>query len=109
MTLLYQKREAIMSQETELAKQKFGALFTAVSAVMFDVDPMRINCIDNTDEYDPEAASVLLRLHSAQSVLEARTIIHEEFVHWFDDMAGDEVEYTEVADRVWALWKQNLS
>ena len=95
-----------MSKASELVKQQYGALFFSVSALIFDIDPMRINLEDNTDEYDPEVATILPRLHTAQTVLEARKIIHEEFVRWFGDMAGDKSEYTEMADKVWELWEQ---
>ena len=36
--------------------------------------------------------------------MDARKMIHEEFLRWFYDDVGDEDEYTEIAKEIWDAW-----
>jgi hypothetical protein len=54
-----------------------------VSAVLFEIDPMGINFESNTDEYEPEAGTIIPRLGQASTVQDVEALIHEEFCHWF--------------------------
>ncbi len=86
-------------------KQAYRGLFEEVSGLLFRLDPIGINFGSNTDEYDPEAGSILPRLHGAECEADVRRIVHEEFVHWFGpDTAGPEEQYAEAAREIWSAW-----
>jgi hypothetical protein len=61
----------------EQARKDYGTLFDAVSAVLFHHDPIGINFDTNTDEYDPEARTILPRLPSCGSEIDALVVITE--------------------------------
>ena len=54
-------REEIESENKRL-KAKYGSLFDSITALLFRHDPIGINFEDNTDEYEPEARTILPRL-----------------------------------------------
>lgn len=84
---------------------RYRTLFNDVSAILFEVDPIGINSDDNTDEYDPEAGTILPRLKTCLTADDVRSVVHEEFVRWFGpDTAGEEDRYHEAADRIWEAW-----
>jgi hypothetical protein len=88
-------------------KVKYGKLFDAVAEILFRLDPVGINFEHNTDEYEPEAGTILPRLKNCDSVIEARKVIHEEFVRWFDlETAGNEESYAVIAGEIWAVWQK---
>jgi hypothetical protein len=94
-----------MDSERKHLKLKFGSLFAEVSAALFAADPVGINFGNNIDEYDPEAGTILPRLHSAHSADDAQVIIHEEFCRWFGkEDAGEIGRYEEVSAIIWEAW-----
>jgi hypothetical protein len=89
------------------ARRTYGALFDAVSAVLFRHDPIGINFDTNTDEYDPEARTILPRLASCQSESDVLPVLLEEFRRWVgDDIREDKVSYVPIAADIWRLWTQ---
>jgi hypothetical protein len=62
------------------------------SSSRFYDDPIGLNFETNTDEYRPEAQSIVIRLPEATSRDEVRRIVHEEFVRWFDPQTAGPVE-----------------
>jgi hypothetical protein len=90
-------------------KAQFAALREAVSRALRDADP--IGLIQGgapLDEYDPEVGTVLPRLRGATSCGDVRTILHEEFVHWFgDEVAGRIEHYDQAAESIWAILRIN--
>jgi hypothetical protein len=88
-------------------RKLYGTLFDDVRAALFRTDPMGLNFEENTDEYDPEARTILPRLRHCASVDEARAAIHEEFQRWFGaDTAGPIGHYSKAAEEVWAIWQR---
>jgi hypothetical protein len=84
--------------KNDAARQLYGALFDDVSAILYRHDPIGINFDTNTDEYDPEARTILPRLRHCTSVDEAVVIVHEEFQRWFGaQTAGPASRYQEIA------------
>ena len=82
-------------------------LFKSVSDLMFKHDPIEINFETNTDEYDPEAGTVISRLKTANNEDEVLDIIHQEFVVWFgEDTAGNRSRYVRLANEIWDLWRE---
>ena len=78
--------------------------FAAVSKAMFERDPIGINFIDNTDEYDPEAGTVIPRLGACRSTEDIAQVLLEEFQSWFGtETAGDLPTYRALAADLWLL------
>ncbi len=79
-----------------------------VSDILFRHDPIGINFEDNTDEYDPEARTIVDRLGTASSEADARRIVHEEFQRWFSEsIAGPQERYLKPTAEIWSLWTEN--
>jgi len=79
-------------------------LFKTIVKILFKHDLMGIDYGDNTDEYEPEAGTIIPRLKECSSYRDVRKIVYEEFVRWFYDDVGEEEEYTEVAKEIWKVW-----
>lgn len=87
-----------------------GPLPAEVEALLYRHDPIGIAFGDNPDEYSPEAESILARLPRAGSVEEVRALVHEEFVHWFDEeIAGPADRYEAIARELWSIWNDRTS
>ena len=91
-------------------------MFDATAALLFHHDPIGISFDNpNTDEYEPEAETILPQLNGCQSSEDALRVVHEEFGRWFgSDTAGPPERYAEIASDLWELWqahfhKPNLS
>ena len=90
-------------------KEDDDSLLREVTLILYRHDPIGIAFpdISNENEYEPEAGTIIPRLHEASSSDEARRIIHAEFVRWFDrTTAGQEARYTAIARDVWAAWRR---
>src|SRR6266513_2027251 len=70
-------------RQRHLLQARYAGLFAAATDLFFAIDPVGINFETNVDEYEPEVGTVLPRLESAESVEDARQILHEELVSWF--------------------------
>ena len=92
------------AEERKILERNYPQLFQQVSAILFKHDPMSIDYEVNTDEYEPEAGTIIGRLKDCSGYIEARKMIHEEFLRWFYDDVGDEDEYTEIAKEIWEAW-----
>jgi hypothetical protein len=96
-----------LRERREHIAQHHGALLSLMSAILFRHDPIGINFEDNTDEYDAEAATILNRLRPGIGLGEARRIVHEEFVQWFErDIAGPEEKYIKIASELLAAYEK---
>ncbi|SFE66192.1 hypothetical protein [Blastococcus tunisiensis] len=78
-------------------------LVADLEALLYRHDPIGIAVGGNRDEYSPEAGSIVPRLRDVETVEDVRRIVHEEFVHWFDDdTAGPAGRYQTIAEELWA-------
>lgn len=101
------ERERILANRRRL-RSEYGDLYDRLASLLFLHDPVGINFETNTDEYEPEAGSILPRLRSASSSADVQRIVHHEFVSWVDDdIAGPETRYEAIAKEVWALWQES--
>ncbi len=92
--------------ERDAIKREYGPLFASISAALFEADPIGINFEENTDEYDPEAGTIIPRLGSATSADDVQTIVHEEFSRWFSPVdAGPRDKYAAVSAEIWKRWR----
>jgi hypothetical protein len=99
-------REAIREARRRL-RAEYGELFDSLAGLLFCHDPIGI-AVDNpnTDEYEPEAETILPRLRACKSSDEIRAVVHEEFVRWFGEAtAGPPERYDEIAVETWGLWQ----
>jgi broad specificity phosphatase PhoE len=89
-------------------KAAYGALYTEVSRLMREADPIRLIAIGAPeDEYDVELRTILPRLREAKSSDDVQRIVHEEFVHWFSaEIAGPAEQYAEVSKNIWEVWNK---
>ena len=99
-------REQILEERRQL-KAEYGELFSAVSALLYRHDPIGIAFDnENTDEYDPEAGTILPRLRNCESTSDVQRVVHDEFVRWFDaENAGPEEGYALIASEIWELFR----
>lgn len=84
-------------------RDEYKGLYDRLAAILFEEDPIGINFEDNTDEYEQEVGSILPRLKSCRSAQDVQTVVHEEFVRWFEvETAGPVERYRKVASRIWS-------
>lgn len=94
----------VESKKRKKIKKQNPTFFNRVTEILLKHDLMRINYKVNPDEYEPEAGTIIQRLPECSNYLDARQIIHEEFIRWFYDNVGSESEYTDVAKEIWETW-----
>jgi len=97
-------REEILQERRQL-REEFGDLYDSTVALFFRHDPVGINFELNTDEYSPEAGTVLPRLCSCRSADDTLEIVYEEFARWFAASAGPKERYAQIAADLWDLWQ----
>ena len=91
-----------MLAERERLKAEYGRLYETVSEILFRHDPAEINFVHNTDEYGPEAQTILPRLRMCHSVNDVITVVHEELLRWFDrETAEPKERHKEIAQEIW--------
>ena len=88
-------------------RRRFKGLYEEVTRILFEEDPIRINFETNTDEYEPEAGTILPRLRGCATAEDVRMLVHTEFVHWFgSEIAGPAEKYTSAAKRIWEAFQE---
>jgi hypothetical protein len=93
--------------ERKRLSSSYKLLLNEISAILFRHDPIGINFADNTDEYDPEAGTILPRLRRDLSAEEATAIIHEEFVRWFEpEITGSRERYSAIAAEILTAYQK---
>jgi hypothetical protein len=80
---------------------------------LLDADPIGLRESPDApdDEYDPEAETIVARLSELKRLptqTDLLRVVHQEFVHWFGDVAGAEERYVAVAARIYTLWLEFL-
>ena len=93
--------------EHKRLKAEYKELFSAVSEILFRHDPIGINFGGNTDEYDPEAGTILPRLRPEHSVEDVTAIVREEFRRWFGaECVRGEGQYAAIAEEILNAYKR---
>lgn len=96
-----------MSVDRKHLKKEYKELFATVSEILFRHDPIGINFGGNTDEYDPEAGTILPRLRPEHGVEDVTAIVREEFVHWFgSESVRGEAQYAAIAEEILNAYKR---
>jgi len=86
--------------------EPYRDLVDAISAILFRHDPMSMDYETNTDEYDPEAETIVLRLMDHDRFPEdlVRSIVHQELCRWFSvAQAGPSGRYEQISNEVVSL------
>ena len=87
----------------------YRELFAEVSAILFRHDLVGINFGGNTDEYDPEAGTILPRLRQGTTAEGVAEIVREEFVRWFGREAPEGTEsYLALAEEIRVAYERRL-
>ena len=96
-------------------RKQYKSLYSELEAILFRIDPMKLDFGDNTDEYSPEVGTILPRLRGTNSVDGVRVIVIviEEFVRWFGE-DGDESAITpslcdQIALEIGEAWQRFLA
>ena len=96
-------REQIQAEKERL-KTEYGDLFDSVAEILFRHDPIDLNYVDNSDEYESEARTILPRLKNCHSTDDVMTVVHEEFERWFAlESVGAKERYRTIAEEIWPL------
>jgi len=99
------------AQRQTSLKEAHGELYTHVSRLVREVDPIGLIAIGAPmDEYDVEVSTILPRLREATSARDVQRTIHEEFVHWFGaEIAGPPEIYATVSEEIWKTWHESAA
>ena len=101
------RTKELIELEKQYLKAEYGDLFDSVAEILFRHDPIGINCEDNWDEYYPEARTVLPRLKACHSAHDVTSVVHEEFVRWFEpETAGPREKYQLLSEEIWNRWQE---
>jgi hypothetical protein len=104
-------RDEILESRRRL-RAEYGKLFDSVATLLFRHDPtgMIFEGDTNTDEYEPEAETILPLLRSCRSGDDVLRVVYGEFVRWFDaGTAGPQERYKGIASEIWQLWQEHLA
>src|SRR5437867_1905235 len=98
-------RETIRRRRSEL-RREYKVIYQEITLILFEEDPIGINFKTNTEEYEPEAGTILPRLRECGTADDVRRVVHDEFVRWFGaDIAGSAEGYTSPAKKIWAAFQ----
>lgn len=88
-----------------MVKSFYGERFFAVTELLALYDPLGLIALGApSDEYDPEAKTIMVQLDDAESVEDLHNIIYTEFVRWFDkSIAGEKEKYHPIAIEIFRL------
>jgi len=104
-------RDEIREHRRQL-NAEYRRLFDSIAALFYRHDQIGINFDfeENTDEYEPEAGSILPKLNGCRSEADVHQDIHAEFVRWFDSgTAGPQEHSKKIASELWQLWQEHLA
>jgi hypothetical protein len=86
-------------------KAQYGEFFDQVAAILFRHDPEGINFDTNTDEYEPEAGTIIPRLPSCGTEDDVLRVQQEEFATWFGPGPSQPLLHFELpAKDIWEAW-----
>ena len=76
-----------------------------IRALLWAHDPIGLAAVGApTDEYAPEAETILTRIPEARDDADMTRIVAEEFARWFSpEIAGDPGDYAPVGAAIWHL------
>jgi hypothetical protein len=98
------ERERIREERRRL-RAEYGPLLDRIAGILFRHDPAHVNFETNTDEYEPEAGTILSRLRDCASADDAHRVVREELLRWFGvDGVRDDDRVGRVSRETWEAW-----
>jgi hypothetical protein len=83
-------------------RNKYGELYDRLVTLFFQADPVGINFVVNTEEYDLEVGTILPRLPACTNATDVQTVVHEEFLRWFGHSVADPFDhYQQLGHDIW--------
>ena len=96
---------ATREEKNQALRDEYGELFDQIMEILFRHDPVGINFEVNTDEYSPEARTILPSLRGCHSVEDTQRLVHQEFQAWFGlKTAGPYEWYAACSTEIWQAW-----
>jgi hypothetical protein len=68
-------REQILEERRQL-KAEYGELFSSITALLFQYDPVGVNFEVNPDEYQTETGTILPRLRTCESSDDVQRVVY---------------------------------
>ncbi len=95
-------------ERQERVREEHGTFFNEVARILYEHDFLGLATAGfPKDEYALEAATIIPRLHEANTRDEVAKIIEEEFTRWFNlKSPGSDEWFAEVAQDIWAAWQR---
>jgi len=97
------ERQAVLDAR-DACKERNEYLFAHITEVLYEYDLMDLAKYGApSDEYDPEAATILVRYEQSEftsTAEELAEIIREEFVEWFGEGITATTDYIKIADEI---------
>lgn len=103
--LFRQKKAPPRLQDNE--KGKYIPLVRIVSSILFHYDPMCINFGNNSDEYDPEADTIVSMLKHKKIVDDVIEAIILTFRYWFScnlSVYRTDDKFINMSEQIWSAW-----
>lgn len=89
--------------ERRALKERYRRAFARLTELLLEADPALLDFGFNTNEYDPEAGTILPRLLECESPDAVRAVVRGELVRWFGELVPESpAAYEALAERVWA-------
>lgn len=105
--LIDDKQIKKLEDQRRSLSRSYRDLMDEISAVLFKHDPIGINFEENTDEYDPEAGTIVPRLKHGMTLDQVERIVWEEFVRWFEsETAGPQNRYRDIAADILLIYSR---
>ena len=91
-------------------KEEMASLIRDVSAILFECDPMCLNFGTNSDEYDPEAVTIISMLKNTETENDSIEAIVDTFRRWFGEDHSEyknDRKYISMAHRIWVACSEH--
>jgi len=75
----------------------YGSLFFELRNIVNEYDPMDLMQYGVEDEYDPEVATIIFQLQLGLNTDQIHEIVYQEFVRWFEPVAGKRENYEQLS------------
>ena len=94
-------------EERKRLHSDYERLFSELSAIIYRVDPIGLNVEENTDEYDPEARTILPRLRDCRSVDDVDRVVRDDLARWFTpELVAGSPTCDQLVDEIWSWWQR---
>ena len=94
--------------DTYKVREVYGELFYALRAFINNRNPMDLYHLEDLpDEYDPEAATIIIQLHQRMTKEEIYDLVSQEFNRWFKPIPISKVACWELSIDIFDWLSEN--